>query len=316
MELTPVGGCGCGVSRASSEPVSMAANNFMSGDGSLRQRSLLIPGGRAEVGSDRPLLPQDGEGPRRFVQLKPFRLGETAVTNAEFAGFIAATGHVTDAERFGWSYVFHLFVPEGREMGSASGSSWWRGVEGARWDQPEGPGSDLSGRDDHPAIHISWNDANAFAQWAGGRLPTEAEWEHAARGGLAGTTYPWGDTEPDDDTNLPCNIWQGDFPRNNTAADGFVGTAPVRSFAANGYGLFNMSGNCWEWTADPFRIRSLKREAKVRNERAAAQAERVLKGGSYLCHQSYCHRYRIAARIGNTPDTTTGHAGFRMAFDA
>lgn len=278
--------------------------------------TVLIPGGKAEIGTDRPALPQDGEGPRRTVAIKPFRLGETAVTNAQFAAFVAETGYQTEAERFGWSYVFHLFVPETLATKGVVGTEWWRAVEGAGWDRPEGPASDLEGREDHPVVHVSWNDAVAFAAWAGGRLPSEVEWEHAARGGLAGAIYPWGEDEPDDEQVMPCNIWQGQFPMRNTAADGHVGLAPARSFQPNGYGLFNMSGNCWEWAADAFRIRSLKKQARERNERAAAENHRLLKGGSYLCHKSYCYRYRIAARIGNTPDSTTGHTGFRLAFDA
>lgn len=282
----------------------------------MRDRSVTIPGGRTEVGTNTSLLPQDGEGPARQTKLRPFRLGETAVTNAEFADFVAATGYVTEAQRYGWSYVFHLFVPANLPiLGNARGTDWWLGVEGASWNRPEGPGSDVQGRHDHPVVHVSWNDATAFAEWAGGRLPTEAEWEHAAKGGRRGATYPWGDLEPNDDKAFYCNIWQGEFPHNNTGLDGFVGTAPARSFSPNGYGLFNMSGNCWEWTADLFRIRSLKRDATSLNAQAIAHKERVLKGGSYLCHRSYCHRYRIAGRIGNTPDSTTGHIGFRMAFD-
>lgn len=275
-----------------------------------------IPGGKVDVGTDDPALPQDGEAPRRVVTVKPFRLGEMAVTNAQFATFIADTAYRTEAERFGWSYVFHLFVPETLATRGVVGTEWWRAVEGAQWDRPEGTTSTLAGRENHPVVHVSWNDAMAFAAWAGGRLPGEAEWEHAARGGLARATYPWGDAEPDDEAVMPCNIWQGQFPMLNTARDGHVGLAPARSFAPNGYGLFNMSGNCWEWNADAFRIRSLKKEAQARNERAANENHRLLKGGSYLCHKSYCYRYRIAARIGNTPDLTTGHTGFRLAFDA
>lgn len=277
--------------------------------------SVAIPGGRAEIGTDRPVIAADGEGPRRFQKIKAFRLGTTAVTNADFSAFVAATNHLTEAERFGWSYVFYAHV-EGLEMTPAVvGTEWWRRVDGASWRAPCGPASDLAGREDYPVVHVSWTDATAYAGWIGGRLPNEAEWEHAARGGLVGSIYPWGDRHPDDDGFQPCNIWQGRFPEFDAGLDGFSGLAPARSFAPNGYGLYNMSGNCWEWTAENFRVRSLKSGAKAVNERMRAENRKLLKGGSHLCHASYCHRYRIAARTSNTPDTSTSHIGFRVAFD-
>jgi len=275
---------------------------------------LPIPGGPALIGTDRPELAMDGEGPARRVMLKPFRLDAHQVTNRRFAAFVAAAGYVTEAERYGWSYVFHLFLDPAFPGPAPEGTPWWRKVDGAHWAAPEGPASSVADRQDHPAIHIAWNDAAAFAAWAGGRLPTEAEWEHAAKGGNAVARFPWGDVEPDDTTAF-CNIWQGDFPRRNTQADGFIGTAPVDAFRPNGYGLFNMSGNAWEWCADLFRVRSLSQAAKRRNAAAAAERERVMKGGSYLCHVSYCYRYRIAARSGRSPDTSAGHTGFRVAYD-
>jgi len=277
---------------------------------------MAIPGGRAEIGTDRPVLPLDGEGPRRFVKVKPFRLGATTVTNTEFAAFVDATGYVTDAERFGWTYVFYQYIRDINETQGVAGTEWWRRVDGAYWRAPFGPGSNLDGLGGHPVVHVSWHDASAYSEWAGGRLPTEAEWEHAARGGLNGTIYPWGDRHPDDTGFTPCNIWQGSFPWRDTGLDGFSGLAPARSFEPNGYGLYNMSGNCWEWTSEPFRIRSLKTEARKADERAREAGYKLLKGGSHLCHASYCHRYRIVARSGNTPDSTTGHMGFRIAFDA
>ncbi|MGG5820404.1 SUMF1/EgtB/PvdO family nonheme iron enzyme [Falsiroseomonas sp. HW251] len=274
-----------------------------------------IPGGLATIGTDAPWFREDGEGPGRRVVVRRFRLDAHAVTNRRFAVFVAATGYRTEAERYGWSYVFHMFVPAGVSAPSPEGTPWWGQVHGAYWAAPEGPGSSIKERPDHPAIHIAWNDAAAFAAWAGGRLPTEAEWEHAAKGGDDGARFPWGQAEPDDATDF-CNIWQGDFPRSNTRADGFVGTAPVDAYAPNGFGLFNACGNVWEWCADPFRIRSLSAAAKRRNASAAAEKERVMKGGSYLCHRSYCYRYRIAARSGRSPDTSAGHTGFRVAYDA
>lgn len=275
-----------------------------------------IPGGPAVIGTDAPVFAADGEGPARRITLRPFRLDAHAVTNRRFAAFVAATGYRTEAERFGWSFVFNAFVPPGLDAPAPEATPWWRRVEGACWSAPEGPGSSVAERLDHPAIHIAWPDAAAFAASVGGRLPTEAEWEHAARGGDPTARFPWGEAEPDDTATLPCNIWQGEFPRSDTAADGFAGTAPVGSFAPNGYGLFEMCGNVWEWCADAFRVRSLSRAAKARNAAAAQGAERVMKGGSYLCHRSYCYRYRIAARVGHAPDTSAGHTGFRVAYDA
>jgi formylglycine-generating enzyme required for sulfatase activity len=282
----------------------------------LLAETVLIPGGRGEVGTMQPLIAADGEGPRRTVRLTPFRLGVTAVTNAQFSAFIAETGYLTEAERFGWSYVFYQHVHGAAETDGVVGAEWWRRIEGACWKAPFGPGSRLEGRAEYPVVHVSWNDAAAFAAWAGGRLPGEAEWEHAARGGRASAIYPWGDRHPDDESFMPCNIWQGEFPRRNTAADGYAGLAPARTFAPNGYGLYNMCGNTWEWTAETFRVRSLKAAARAADAHAREAGFKLLKGGSHLCHRSYCHRYRIAARTGNTPDSTTGHMGFRVAFDA
>ena len=279
-------------------------------------RLVRLPGGRFQVGTDASSLPHDGESPARLVHVKPFAIDPFAVTNEWFDAFVAATEYRTDAERLGWSLVFAPFVPEGTTgMVSQDGPSWWRRVEGASWKHPEGSNSSLGWRLDHPVVHVSWNDASAFAAWAGGRLPTEAEWEYAAAGGLPHARFPWGDAEPDDNAFQPCNIWQGDFPALNTQADGYLGTAPADAFAPNGHSLFNMAGNTWEWCADAFRVRSLAGAAKQRNESAREAGERLLKGGSYLCHRSYCYRYRIAARTGVSADSSTGHVGFRLVFD-
>jgi formylglycine-generating enzyme required for sulfatase activity len=269
----------------------------------------------ARVGTSAPLHQGDGEGPVRQVRIKPFRLGVTCVTNAAFGQFVAETGYITEAERFGWSFVFYDYVEGVDETAAVVGTEWWRRVDGAFWNSPFGPGSSVDQRGDYPVVHVSWNDATAFAKWLGGRLPSEAEWEHAARGGLDNPIYPWGDRHPDEEEFTPCNIWQGQFPAQDTGQDGFAGLAPARSFEANGYGLFNMAGNNWEWSADSFRVRSLKKDAKVLNQTARLEDRKLLKGGSHLCHPSYCHRYRIAARMGNTGDSTTGHIGFRVAFD-
>ncbi|GLQ55101.1 formylglycine-generating enzyme family protein [Devosia nitrariae] len=275
-----------------------------------------IPGGVVQTGTRRPIHEGDGESPVRSARVQPFRMDKAAVTNARFAQFIAATGYVTEAARFGWSFVFHDMLPAAMATQAAVGIEWWRRVDGAQWDRPEGPESALDGREEHPVTHVTWNDASAFAVWAGGRLPTEAEWEHAARGGLSDPVFPWGDREPDDTGFMPCNIWQGEFPDRNTGADGYRWVAPASSFEPNGYGLFNMSGNTWEWTADRWRVRSLSKAGKAVNAEATATNQRLMKGGSFLCHRSYCYRYRIAARHGNTADTSTSHIGFRVVYEA
>ena len=279
-----------------------------------RAEAVLIKGGRSFVGVNYPVIPADGEGPERPVKLNDFLLEPCTVTVERFAQFVAATGYRTQAEQFGWSSVF---VGGGNGPGQAVGAglSWWHRVDGASWQHPEGPGSSVAERMDHPVTHVSVVDAEAFAQWAGGRLPSEAEWEHAARGGAQRRRFPWGDEEPDDE-QIFCNIWQGQFPRLNTGRDGYEGTAPARSFAPNALGLYNMVGNVWEWTAEPFRIRSVSLKARERNEMARQHGERLLKGGSFLCHKSYCFRYRIAARMGLSADSSASNVGFRTAFAA
>ncbi|WIJ27011.1 formylglycine-generating enzyme family protein [Devosia sp. RR2S18] len=274
---------------------------------------IFLKGGPSFVGVAQPLIPLDGEGPERPTKLKDYFLEAATVTNVRFSRFVAETGYVTEAERFGWSAVF---TGGGIRLGEVVGSglSWWSKVHDANWREPEGRGSSIERRMDHPVTHVSLQDAEDFAAWAGGRLPSEAEWEHAARGGLVRRRFPWGDDEPTDDTVF-CNIWQGDFPQLNTAQDGYEGTAPSRSFTPSELGFFNMVGNVWEWTAEPFRIRSISRTARQRNEMALANRERLLKGGSFLCHRSYCYRYRIAARMALSADSSASNVGFRIAFD-
>ncbi|MFD7229751.1 formylglycine-generating enzyme family protein [Streptomyces sp. NPDC059881] len=256
-----------------------------------------LAGGTFLMGCDSGPYPQDGEGPVREVALEPFAMAATAVTNAEFAAFTDATGHVTDAERFGWSFVFAGFLPDDfPPTRAAAATPWWRQVFGADWRHPEGPSTGPAGRWDHPVVHVSHADALAYCAWADARLPTEAEWEYAARGGLTGKPYPWGD-ERDPGGAYRMNIWRGDFPHRNTAADGYAGTCPANAFPPNGHGLFNMTGNVWEWCADRF----------------LPGGSRVLRGGSHLCHDSYCFRYRTSARMGNTPDSSSGNTGFRCA---
>ncbi|MGH1478657.1 MAG: formylglycine-generating enzyme family protein [Geminicoccales bacterium] len=266
------------------------------------------------LGTDRPIIPTDGEGPRRKVALAGFSIDRYAVSVERFANFAETTGYKTEAERLGWSYVFRALIDDPEQtdvIGQASRTDWWLGVKGASWWDPNGNGE--RAKPEHPVTHISWHDATAFAEWAGGRLPSELEWEHAARGGTANIRYPWGDEEPDDETVF-CNIWQGHFPDVNTIRDGYLGTAPVDAFTPNAAGLYNMAGNVWEWTADRFRVRSLKTSAKKRNAEAREHGERIVKGGSFLCHASYCWRYRIAARSGRPPDSSSSNSGFRLVY--
>jgi len=196
------------------------------------------------VGTSEPILHEDEEAPVRPTKIKPFKISPTTVTNGEFSAFIDATGYQTEAERYGWSFVFWSEVPKSRGRTEAvPRGEWWRKVKHARWDSVNGASPPLN---DHPVVHVSWNDAWAYAKWVGGRLPSEAEWEHAARGGSGDIRFPWGDREPDDASFFPCNIWQGKFPERNDARDGYVTTAPAQSYEPNGYGLYNMVGNGWE----------------------------------------------------------------------
>lgn len=276
-----------------------------------------LDGGEFLMGNaDRLAYPADGEGPVRRVRLDPFWIDACAVSNDAFARFAAATGHVTEAERFGWSFVFGGLLPDDfPPTRSVASAPWWRQVEGADWRQPEGPGSDLEDRMDHPVLHVSFNDAQAYCAWARKRLPTEAEWEYAARGGLAGAPFPWGDElEPGGEHRM--NVFQGSFPGRNTCEDGHAGTCPVDAFPANGYGLHEMTGNVWEWCADWFSPDFHTVEKRTNPQGPRRGTHRSTRGGSYLCHESYCRRYRVSARNALTPDSTTGNTGFRCVRDA
>jgi formylglycine-generating enzyme required for sulfatase activity len=255
----------------------------------------------------------DGETPNHAVRLSPYSVDATTVTNADFAHFVDATGHVTEAERFGYSAVFHLALaaPESDVVGRPSQTPWWLGVSGADWRHPGGRLSDLDGLDDHPVVHVSWNDAAAFCTWAGRALPTEAQWEAASRGGADGARFPWGDTLLGDDGRWRCNIWQGPFPHANDLDDGWLTTAPVRTYEPNTYGLWQTVGNVWEWCADWFSPRTYDGSPRVDPKGPPLGTHRVMRGGSYLCHDSYCNRYRNAARSSNTPDSSSGNTGFR-----
>lgn len=262
-----------------------------------------IPAGRYVVGTDKPWLPEDGEGPARPVDLPEFRIGACAVRVREFAEFVESTGYVTDAERARWSFVFAAEVGDREVVGRADRAPWWLGVRGASWRDG------LETAPDEPVVHVSWHDAQAYCDWAGGRLPHEAEWEAAAGGHEPGRVFPWGDDLTPAGRHR-CNVWQGTFPRCNTGEDGFRGRAPVDAFAPNDFGLFNAIGNVWEWCADAFKRVSAGSPCCAPSNRTA---QRIKKGGSYLCHASYCARYRIQARIGSTPDSSTSNIGFRMA---
>lgn len=256
-----------------------------------------VPEGSFDMGYEGPLAnPGEGEGPVRREHVASYRIGEGTVTNRQFADFATATGYVTQTERDGWSFVFHALVNDPAAVtGRVVGAEWWCAVSGASWRAPHGPGSSAEQLADHPVVHVSAYDAEAYCAWTGTRLPTETEWERAARGGLEGAVYPWGD-ELLPDGQWRCNIWQGDFPR-RWSGEGRPGTTPVTSFRPNGFGLYQCVGNVWEWTATP------EGDARVR------------RGGSYLCHDSYCNRYRVAARDRSLPGDATGNIGFRVAAD-
>lgn len=302
----------------------------------IQANMIRIAGGTFRMGSDRHYRE---EAPVHRVAVSPFWIDRTPVTNRQFRTFVRATGHVTTAERrpdpndypgalphmlFAGSLVF---TPPPRVVDLRDWSQWWRFTPGATWRRPYGPGSTINGLDNHPVVHVSYADAQAYASWAGKALPTEAEWEFAARGGLDGAEFAWGDVFVPAGRHM-ANTWQGDFPCNNSAEDGFIRTSPVTAFPPNGYGLYDMIGNVWEWTADWWTVAHPADAAKAccvpRNPRGGIADEscdpgqphvriprKVIKGGSHLCAPSYCRRYRPAARHAQPVDTSTSHVGFR-----
>jgi formylglycine-generating enzyme len=274
---------------------------------------ILLPAGEFLMGSeDRLAYPTDGEGPVRRVHLPGFWIDACAVTNEQFDRFVADAGYVTEAERLGWSFVFVGLQDDLQPAPGVGRAPWWRQLEGADWRHPEGPQSDLAGRDGHPVVHMTWNDARAFASALDKRLPTEAEWEYAARGGLEGKRYPWGDELEPDGRHL-MNVWQGKFPRENTAADGYYGTSPVDAYPPNGYGLYSMTGNTWEWCADWFSPDFHVRDRRTNPRGPQTGTHKATRGGSFLSHASYCRRYRVSARTAFAPDWSAGDIGFRCA---
>ena len=274
-----------------------------------------IPAGDFLMGTETGGCAGDGEGPVHVVELDAFRIDPYALSNARFTRFIEDTDHQTEAEAFGWSYVFAGLLPDDfPPTRAAAATPWWRAVEGATWDHPEGPDTNLEGRADHPVVHVSWSDAAAYASWSGTRLPTEAEWEAAARGGRAQKHFPWGD-ELEPDGRHAMNVFQGRFPVANTGGDGWFGTAPVHAFAPNDYGLYNVTGNVWEWTADWYDPGWYAYAPRQNPTGPSRGHHRVMRGGSYLCHASYCNRYRVDSRTGNTPDASAANIGIRLAAD-
>ncbi|XP_074100823.1 formylglycine-generating enzyme [Cotesia typhae] len=268
------------------------------------------------IGTDKPVFTQDGEGPKRPVELNSFYIDKYEVSNKNFEIFVNATGYKTEAEKFGNSFVFDGLISEeikAEIKQAVAQAPWWLPVDKASWRHPEGPDTNITYRMDHPVIHVSWNDAVAYCTWLGKRLPTEAEWEVTCKGGLDDRLYPWGNKlTPKNKHRI--NIWQGEFPNKNTAEDGYKGTAPVTAFPPNGYGVYNIAGNVWEWTSDWWSVKHTK--YKTHNSTGPATgSDKVKKGGSYLCHENYCFRYRCMARHQNTPDTSAGNLGFRCAKD-
>jgi formylglycine-generating enzyme required for sulfatase activity len=300
-----------------------------------------IPGGDFTMGTDSSLGWAE-EKPAHRVRVDGFWMDQTDVTNAQFLRFVKATGYVTTAEKPpDVEEIMRqsrpgaprppkemlvpgalVFQPTKGPVDTRDFSQWWHWTPGADWRHPEGPASSIDGREDHPVVQVSWFDAVAYAKWAGKRLPTEAEWEFAARGGLDNKAYVWGDDKPTD-TNIRANIWQGQFPCKNTALDGYEGTSPVKAFAPNGFGLYDMSGNVWQWCSDWYQVDLHRQRAgqgvvinpkgpdKSFDPRQPYSPLRVQKGGSFLCNDSYCTRYRPSARHGCTPDTGMSHMGFR-----
>ncbi|MGA2137055.1 MAG: formylglycine-generating enzyme family protein [Bryobacteraceae bacterium] len=276
---------------------------------------LRLEGGAFYMGNESPApFPADGEGPARRVTLSPFYISKFAVTNERFAEFVRESGYRTEAERLGWSFVFRNHVPKGDPGPAMPETPWWLAIHGADWSHPEGSSSSVDARPYHPVVHVSWNDAAAFCAWAGYRLPTEAEWEFAARGGLEQKVYPWGDELRPNGRHC-CNIWQGTFPDLDLGEDGFTNVAPVNAFGPNGFGVYNAVGNVWEWCAEYFDPAWHVEATRLDPIGPPTGETRVMKGGSYLCHESYCWRYRNSARTGNPADSSTGHIGFRVVRD-
>ena len=304
-----------------------------------------IPAGNFMMGGDNEQARKD-EYPKHGVKVNGFYMDATEVTNAQFSEFVKATGYITTAEKdINWDEIKSqvppntpkppdsvlkaaslIFVPTKSEVNLNDYSQWWAWTRGANWRHPNGPNSDIIGKDNFPVTHVSWDDAVAYSKWAGKRLPTEAEWEYAARGGLINNTYSWGKTFEETGASK-CNFWQGNFPYLNLNKDGFMGAAPVKSFAPNGYGLYDVAGNVWEWCADLYNNDYYTQLSKTKlsiNPKGPTKSfdpdeplitKRVMRGGSFLCNDSYCSGYRVSARMKSSPDSGMEHLGFRCVMD-
>nr|CAB3266704.1 sulfatase-modifying factor 1 [Phallusia mammillata] len=282
-------------------------------DGKRFNSMQLIPQGTFTMGTDE-MITRDGEGPARQVTLDEFYMDTYEVSNLEFAHFVKETGYVTEAEKFTTSFVLENLISKeelAKITQAVASSPWWLPVVGADWLHPAGPDTTIKGLLNHPVLHASWNDAVKFCEWAGKRLPTEAEWEKAARGGLQNRLFPWGNKEYPKGQHM-VNIWQGKFPETNTAEDGFAATCPVDAFPPNKYGLYNTVGNVWEWVSDWYTVQHDPNPAKNPKGPPTGQVK-VKKGGSYMCHKDFCYRYRSAARSENSADSSSSNLGFRCA---
>ena len=315
----------CSPSRDNSNDLNKVRSNDCSCDRQSNiglENMIKVDGGFFEMGYEgNDSFKGDGEGPIRQVSIDSFYLDQTTVTNEAFSKFVEDTNYITDSEKFGWAYAFigQLKKSTVRKLNHSrkvQDVEWWVGIDGANWRKPEGPGSNIKNRMHHPVVSVSWHDALAYAQWANKRLPSEAEWEYATRwNNKNAKKFPWGD-ELVSGGKHRCNVWQGKFPHENKAEDGYLWTAPAKSFQRYDNQFYNLIGNVWEWCNDWFcnqwHIEDSK-QTRINPQGPGIGHRKVIKGGSFLCHESYCNRYRIGARTSNTPDSATTNLGFRCA---